>query len=809
MPFRYKTMEALIKDLRYSIRSLLKQPAFTLIAVATLALAIGGNSAMFTVVNAVLLRPLQYPESDRIVMLTGLNTVRGIAQSNMSAPDFADWQKQSQAFDQMAGFVVTGFVLRNGDETERVLGTLVTGDFFSLIRVAPLRGRVLQPGDQQPGKDNVAVISYGLWQRRFGGDERVVGRNVIIGTDSTTIVGVMPQGFDYPAQSEAWAPLAVDPSKERRDNRYLNVIGRLKPAASVPQAQAQLDTINQRLAQSYNETNNGWSVRVTTLQDGLVGRVRPSLLILLCAVVFVLLIACANIANLLLARGTSRQKEIAVRSALGASRFRIVRQLLTESFVLSFLGGAAGVLLSVWLTKLLIAISPANSPRFDEIRPDARVLMFTIGLTLLTALIFGLVPALQASRPDHAEGLKESSRGTTSGRSNRIRGVLMVAEIALSFVLLAGAGLLIKSFMRLREVNAGFNPNNVITLRLSGPPGKFREGELRDQFFRQAIDGIQSIPGVESAGMVLSVPLGGDTFNVGRSLIPEGRLAIPEESINAAYLPASPEYFHTLEIPLIAGRLFDRRDTNKMPKVVILNETLARQLWPGQSPIGRHITIWRDEKVPREIIGIVGETKTSLDDEPAAQMYVPYAQDANWGSMSFVIRTQGDPSATFSAIRNEIRAVDNGAPVYNMRTMNDVLTVSVGPRRTPMLLLSAFAGAALLLAMIGIYGVTAYYVTQRTQEIGIRIALGAQMSDVLSLVLKSGMVLTTIGVVVGLAGAFAVTRWMKTLLFAVRPTDWLTLAAVSACVLITALLACYFPARRASKIDPLAALRYE
>jgi len=802
-------MDLLIKDLRYGIRSLLKQPAFTLIAIATLALAIGGNSAMFTVVNAVLLRPLHYPESDRIVVLEGINPARGITRSNMSGSDLADWQMQSQAFDQLAGFVATGFVLRDGDETERVRAAFITADFFSLLRVAPFRGRVLQPGDQQPGKDNVAVISYGLWQRRFGGDEGVVGRNVMIGADRTTIVGVMPPGFDYPEQSEAWAPLAVDLSKERRDNRYFNVIGRLKPGASVPQAQAQLDTINQRLAQSYNETNNGWSARVTTLQEGLVGQVRLSLLILLCAVAFVLLIACANIANLLLARATSRHKEIAVRTALGATRFRIVRQLLTENFVLSLLGGAAGLLLSVWLTKLLVAISPANSPRFDEIRPDARVLIFTAGLTLLTGLIFGLVPALQASRSDHAEGLKESSRGSTGGRSNRIRGLLMVAEIGLSFVLLAGAGLLIKSFMRLREVNAGFNPNNIVTLRLSGPPGKYRAPAPREQFFRQVINSVRSVPGIENAGMVLSLPLGGDTFNVGRSLILEGRPATPEDSINAAYLPASPEYFRTLGIPLIAGRLFDDRDTDTAPKVVVVNEPLARRLWPGQSPIGRHITIWRDEKFAREIIGIVGETKASLDNEPATQMYVPYSQDANWGSMSFVIRTQGEPSASFNAIRNAIRSVEKGAPVYNASTMNDVLAISVGPRRTPMLLLSAFAGAALLLAMMGIYGVTAFYVTQRTQEIGIRMALGAQMKDVLLLVFRVGITLTVIGIAAGIAGAFVVTRWLKSLLFGVNPTDWLTLAAVTGCVLVTALLACYLPARRATRTDPLVALRYE
>ncbi|HBB94001.1 MAG TPA: hypothetical protein DC054_01305 [Blastocatellia bacterium] len=803
-------METFFKDLRYGIRSLLKQPAFTLVAVSTLALAIGGNSAMFTVVNAVLLRPLQYPEASRIVVLEGINPPRGITQSNMSIPDFANWQNQNQVFEQMAGFIAGGVLLNNGDETERVHGTAVTADFFNLFRTPSLRGRTLQPDDAQAGRDPVAVLSFGLWQRRFGANASIVGSKVTINGKATTIVGVMPQGFDYPSQSETWVPLPLDPAKEARDNRFINVIGRLKPGVSVSQAQAQLDTINQRLAQSYNETNRGWTVKVTSLQDRLVSDVRLSLLVLLCAVAFVLLIACANIANLLLARATARQKEMAVRTALGASRLRIIRQLLTESLLLSFFGGGFGLLLSFWLTRLLIVLSPANTPRFDEIRPDTRVFIFTIALTLLTGLIFGLAPALQASRSDQSEALKEGSRGNAGGaRSNRVRGLLMVAEIAMSFMLLVGAGLLIKSFMHLREVTPGFNADNVLTMRISVPPGKFPAGEPRLQFFQQAIDRVHSLPGVQSAGMVLSLPLGGDTFNVWRGYIREGRPATPEENGDAAFLAATPDYFQTLQIPLMAGRNFNDRDVENSTKVVIVNETMARKLWPGQSPLGKHITIWRDEKFPREIVGVVGETKASLDNEPGEQMYVPYGQDASWGSMSFVVRTSGDPANAAAAVRNEIRSLDKGAPVFNVRPMNDVLATSVAPRRTPMLLLSAFAGAALLLAMIGIYGVTAYYVTQRTQEIGIRMALGAQMSDVLKLVLKGGMALALFGIVAGFAGAFAVTRWMTTLLFGVKPTDVLTFIAVSISLLVTALLACYIPARRATKVDPLVALRYE
>jgi len=803
-------METLFKDIRYGIRNLLKRPGFAAVAVITLALGIGANSAMFSVVNAVLLRPLSYPESDRIVLLEGVNPSQGITDSNMSIPDFADWQKQNQVFEQIAGFVTGGSLLTSGDETERVRGTGVTADFFPLFRTNALKGRTLQADDSQKGRESVVVLSYGLWQRRLGADQNIVGSKVILRGKSATVVGVMPPGFDYPAQSELWVPFPVDAAEERRDNRYVEVITRLKQGVTLSQAQAQMDTINQRLAQTYVETNSGWNVRLIKLQERLVGAMRLSLLVLLGAVAFVLLIACANVANLLLARATARQKEIAVRTALGASRWRVIRQLLTESVLLSFAGGAVGLLLSVWLTKLFIAVSPPNTPRFDEIKPDARVFAFTLALTVITGLVFGLAPALQGSRIDLNVGLKEGGRSGSGGAQNtRLRSVMMVSEIALSFMLLVGAGLLIKSFMRLREISPGFNSDNVLTMRVSLLPAKYAEGEPRVQLLRQAVGRLKAIPGVQSAGAVLSLPLGGDTFNVGRALIREGHPATPAESSNAAYLVVTPDYFRTLQIPIIRGRAFTDQDTVQNPKVVIVNETMARQLWLGESAIGKHFTIWRDEKFPREIVGVVGDTKPSLDAEAGPQMYVPYAQDSGWGGVSLVLRTNGEPTAMTAAVRNEIRALDKGIPVFNVKTMNDVLLTSVGPRRTPMLLLSAFAGVALLLAMIGIYGVTAYYVTQRTQEIGIRMALGAQMSDVMKLVLRGGMALALIGIGVGLAGAFALTRLMTSLLFAVEPTDGVTFASVSLCLLVTASIACYLPARRATKVDPLVALRYE
>ena len=800
-------METLLKDLRYGVRSFLKRPGFLVIAVSTLALGIGATTAMFTVVNSVLLRPLQFPEPERIVMLEGVNARKGITRSNMSVPDIFDWQQQSQSFEQIASFVSTGLFLMSGDETERVRAAGVSAEFFPLFRTNPLHGRLFQEGDFQVGKEPV-VISYALWQSRFGGSTDVVNSKVIVSGDNTTIVGIMPPGFTYPGETEMWWALAVNPAEERRDNRYVEVVTRLKPNVPIAQAQAEMDTINQRLAQNYVETNSGWSVRLIELQERLVGQLRTSLLILLGAVAFVLLIACANVANLLLARAAYRQQEIAVRTALGASRLRVVRQLLTESVLLSVVSGVIGLALSIWLIKLLIAITPPNTPRMDEITIDLRVFGFTLGVTVLAGLLFGLFPALQTSRPNLNEMLKDSGRhGAESGGRNRVGGLLIVSEIALSFVLLAGAGLLIKSFLNLRQIDPGFNADNVLTMRLSLPPGKYKQGEPRAQIYKQLIDNVKATPGVQSAAAVLSLPLGGDTFNVGRGLVLEGRPMTPDEASNAMYFAATPDYFQTLQIPLKAGRFFTEQDNLESTKVVIVNETMARQLWPGESPIGRRFTIWRDEKFPREVVGVVGDTKESLDKEAGYQMYVPYAQDAGWGSLSLVVRTAGEPTAMAGSVREAIRAVDKGVPTYNLKTLNDVVSISTAPRRVPMLLLSAFAGVAMLLAMLGIYGVTSYYVSQRTHEIGIRMALGAQMVDVLKLVLRRALLLALLGIGIGIAGAVAITRYLTTLLFGVKPIDVITFIGVAVVLAAVVLVACLVPARRAAKIDPLEALR--
>jgi len=801
-------METLIKDVRFALRSFLKRPGFLVIAIATLALGIGATTAMFTVVNSMLLRPLPFPEPEQIVLVFGINPRQGITESNVSVPDIADWQQQSQSFQQIAAFFSGGLFLTIGDETERVRATSVSTEFFPIFKTNPIYGRTLQPADMQESSERVVVISYALWQRRFGGQASVVNSKVTLNGKPVTIVGIMPAGFSYPFDNEAWVAFPLEPASERRDNRYVSVVSRLKPHVSLSQAQAELDTINQRLAQNYKETNDGWGVHVVELRDSLVGNFRTALLILLGAVAFVLLIACANVANLLLARAMYRQKEIAVRTALGASRMRIVRQLLTESLLLSIVSGVIGFTLSFGLTKLLIALTPPNTPRVSEIGVDLRVFGVTLAIAVFAGLLFGLFPALQTSRPNLNDTLKDTGqRGSQISGGNRAGSLFIVSEIALSFILLAGAGLLIKSFLHLSDINPGFNPDNVLTMRLTLPIGKYKQGEPRAQIFQQLIDQVKATPGVKSAAAVLSLPLGGDTFNLGRGVIREGRPMTLEEQINAQYLAVTPDYFQTLQIPLKAGRTFTEQDNLDSTKVVILNETMARRLWPNENPIGRRLTIWRDEKFPREVVGVVGDTKASLDKEAGNQEYVPYAQDATWGTMSLVVRTNGEPTALAGAVRDAIRSVDKGVPNYNLKTLNDVVSNSAAPRRVPMLLLSAFAGVAMLLAMLGIYGVTSYYVTQRTHEIGVRMALGAQVVDVLRLVLSRAMVLAGVGIVIGAGGAVAVTRYLRSMLFEVKPIDVVTFIGVALILAAVVFIACLVPARRATRIDPLEALR--
>ena len=803
-------IETVWRDIRTGVRALVHTPGFTFVAVLALALGIGTNTAIFSIVNGVLLRPLPFPDAERLVYFESIKPDRAIRDGHISMPDFVDWQSQADAFDSLTLIYVARIILTGDDaEPEFIPFSVVPIDFFRTMGVNPIMGRMFVKEDRAKGAQPVAIISYGLWQRRFGANPNVLGNPITLGGTRCLIVGVMPAGFDYyPSKIQVWTPLYISPNG-RRDNRMFRAIGRLKPWATIAGAQSQLDTINARLQQQYVETNAGWSVRLHNLQAWTTKDIRTSLLLLLGAVGFVLLIACANIANLLLARATSRRKEIAVRTALGAGRWRIVRQLLTESSLLAITGGVVGLALSILLTKLLIAISPADLARLDQVGLDARVLGFTVGVVGLVGLLFGLAPALQASKLDLNDVLKEGGRGTREGRArNRMRAILVVSEIALSLLLLIGAGLLVKSFMVLRDVDAGFDPHNVLTMYI-GLPGTRYKAEQQATFFRELTKRASALPGVESAGATTVIPLGG-VPGYGRSFVPEGRPLVPEESFQTEFIVLAGDYFQTMRIPVKAGRTFTDYDTAETGPVVIINETAARRVFPGQDPIGKRIIVWRDEKFAREIVGVVGDVKaTALDEEVACQIYVPHAQDSGWGTLGLAVRTKGDPEALTSQVRGVILSLDKDQPAFGIKTMDQAFSESVAKIRLIVLLFGVFSVLALLLATIGIYGVIAYSVAQRTHEIGIRLALGAQRRDVLRMIVTQGMILSLIGAVLGLVGAFALTRVMRSLLYGVSTTDPLIFIGVSLLLTVVALLASYIPARRATKVDPMIALRYE
>ena len=621
-----------------------------------------------------------------------------------------------------------------------------------------------------------------------------------------TVIGVMPPGFEYPEQTQIWVNSAVNLSEEPRDNRAWSAIARLNSNVDLKQAQTRVSAINAQLDKQFHETNKGWDVSLWTLHERLVREVKPSLLALLGAVGFVLLIACANVANLLLARSAARQKEIAIRAAMGASRTRVLRQMLTESILLSAIGGIAGLILSIWLTDLLMSMLPESASRLEHIGIDYRVLTFALVVSALTGILFGIVPALQASKLDVTSALKEGGRSAEGHRRTSARSLLLIGEVALSLMLLVGAGLLIKSFLRLQEIRPGFNAHNVLIANLALPYPKYQYEQF-EEFFRQLKERLEAAPGVQAAGGSMNLPLNASGYAIGRGFIPEGRPLTVEENRDAMFSSITGDYFRALQIPLLSGRTFERRDNADAPKVVIINETIAKRHFgsPAEA-IGKRLSIWRDEKFMREIVGVVGDTKTgSLTGEGGAQIYVPNAQ-ARENFMGLVIRTAGDPAAFATTLRREVQTLDKDQPIYNVRTMDDVVMNSLGTRRVSMQLFAVFAIAALLLAAIGIYGVMAYTVTQRTQEIGIRMALGAQRSDVLGLVVRQGMTLAAIGVVAGLAGAFSLTRVMASLLFNVRPDDPAIYVAISLLLGAVAFLACYLPARRAAKLDPVTAL---
>jgi putative ABC transport system permease protein len=801
-------MNTLFQDIRYGFRMLLKHKGFTAVAVIALGLGVGANTAIFSLVNGVLLRPLPFPNAERIIYFEGKNPGAGITESNISFPDFTDWSQQTDLFASTAAYWTANANLgADGAEPERVPRAGVTTGFFSVLGVQPFLGRTFVAEDDKPGTFTAAIISHGLWKRRFGSDPAIVGKQVQISSRPITVIGVMPPGFEYPEQTQIWVTSAVNLSEEPRDNRSWSAIARLNPGIDLKQAQIRVSAINAQLDKQFHETNKGWDVSLFTLHERLVREVKPSLLALLGAVGLVLLIACANVANLLLARGAARQKEIAIRAAMGASRTRVLRQMLTESILLSAIGGVAGLLLSIWLTDVLMSMLPEGAPRLEQVGIDYRVLTFALIVSALTGILFGIVPALQASKLDVTSALKEGGRGAEGHRRTSARSLLLIGEVALSLMLLVGAGLLIKSFVRLQEIRPGFNAHNVLMANLALPGAKYKDQQFVE-FFRQLKERVEAVPGVQAVGGSINLPLNASGYAIGRGFIQEGRPLTVDENKDAMFSTITGDYFRALQIPLLSGRTFEPRDNADGQKVVIINETTAkRHFGSPAAAIGKRLSIWRDEKFMREIIGVVGDTKTgSLTGDGGLQVYVPHAQDSQWNFMGLVIRTAGDPAAFAATLRREVQALDKDQPIYSVRTMDDVVANSLGTRRVSMQLFAVFACAALLLAALGIYGVMAYSVTQRTQEIGLRMALGAQKSDVLGLVIRQGMTLTVIGVVVGLAGALALTRVIGNLLYGVTATDPTTFVAIPLLLLFVALLACYLPARRAARLDPTRAL---
>jgi putative ABC transport system permease protein len=802
----------MIADLRFALRMLAKNPGFTLTAVLMLAFGIGANTAIFSVVETVLLKPLPYPDADRIVYFEGKNPSRGITDSNVSVLDFQDWTSQSDAFSHTVLFWTGSAALSGqGHEPERVARAGVTTRFFDLLGVQPMLGRSFLEEEDRPGSPTAAIVGEGLWKRRFGSDRSIIGKTITINAQPVTVVGVMPAGFEFPEKTQIWTQAAIDLAEEPRDNRSYSVLGRLKPGVELEQAQSQISGINAHLAQTFPDTNKGWDAHLERIHDRLVRSLRPSLLLLFGAVGCVLLIACANVANLLLARATVRQKEVAIRTALGASRGRVVRQMLTESVLLSTIGGGLGLLLSYWLVELLISISPPNSPRFNEANLNYPVLVFTLAISVFTGLIFGLAPALQASKLDVSASLKEGGRSGEGYRHTSAGSLLLIGEVAMSLTLLVAAGLLVKSLMRLREVKPGFNPERVLIASLSLPRTKYKEDQQRIDFYRALTERLKNVPGVQAVGACLNFPLGASDYMIGRSFIPEGRPFNTDESADASYSTVTPDYFQALQIPLLAGRTFSERDNASAPKVVIVNRKVAIKYFGSEAAaIGKRLTMWRDEKFPREIVGVVGETKPgALEDEGGAQIYTPHSQDGNVGFMTLAIRTTADPATITATLRREVSGLDKDLPIFNVKTMGEVVAASIGSRRTSMLIFGVFASAALLLAAIGIYGVMAYNITQRTHEIGIRMALGAQRGEMLQMVLWQSFRLVGLGLIAGLLSSLLLTRLIASLLYGVTAHDLSIYAIVLSVLSGAAFLASYFPARRAMNVDPMEALRYE
>ena len=816
-PRRFGMLGDLKHDLRYGVRMLWKNPGFTAVAVIALALGIGANSAIFSVVNTVLLSPLPYDEPERLVMVWEDDTKHGYPNDTPAAANYVDWREQNKVFEGMAALADQSYNLTGSGDPERIDGKRVNANLFELLGVAPLHGRAFAAEEDRPGANKVVILSHALWQRRFGSDAGVVGQALTLNGEGHTVVGVMPASFQFPdREAEMWVPIAFTQQEAaNRGRHYLKVVARLKRGVSLEQARAEMSTIAARLQQQFPEQNTDLGASVEPLHEHLVGDIRPALLVLLGAVGLVLLISCANVANLLLARAAVRQKEIALRTALGASRMRLIRQFLTESVLLAAFGGVIGLLLAVWGVTLLKTFIPENISQVKAINVDTRVLVFTVLVTLLTGLVFGLAPAAQASKFNLNETLKEGGRDAAAARGgNFVRGLLVVAEVAISLVLLVGAGLLINSFLRLRSVDPGFRTDNLLTMSVVLPQQKYPDQARRTAFYTDMLRRVEALPGVHSAGVTNWIPLVMQGDSIGVTI--EGQpVPVPGQGKPPVLVTrvVSPGYFGTMGIQLLEGRVFEEgKDRVDSPCVIVIGEAVARRYWPGESALGKRIAPGRVESDEDwcQVVGVVKDVRQrELASEPIPLAYFTYEQAGFFAPRYLVVKTAADPQALAGTVRKTVWEVDKDQPVSNVNTMEGVLSESIARQRFSTLLLGIFAGLAMILAAVGIYGVMSYSMAQRTREIGIRMALGAQKRDVLMLAVGQGLKLVAIGVALGLVGAFALTRVMTSLLYGVSATDPATLVTISLVLVAVALLASYIPARRAAKVDPLIALRYE
>jgi len=815
-------MGTLLQDMRYGIRMLMKNPGFTIIAVLTLALGIGANTAIFSVVNAELLRPLPFRDSGRLVSVATANSRMHTSNGSTSYPDFMDWQSQNQVFEKMAAYTGATFTLTGQEHPAHLEGASVSAETFDLLGVSPELGRTFLPGEDE-ANHHVVIISDHLWKQLFKGDPGIIGRTITLENEGYTVVGVMPANFQYPLQREPeaiWSTLSPlnetsddsPPMVQHRGAHFLTCIARLKPGVTLAQAQAAMDVIASSLSKQYPDTNKYMSVHLSSEEERLTGAIRPALLVMMIAVGLVLLIACVNVANLLLARATTRGREIAIRTAMGAGRVRVVRQLLTESLLLAIFAGVLGTALAVWGSDVLVRLSPENLPRVGEIHIDGWALAFTAGLSLLTGILFGLAPALQSTHSNIVEALKEGSLSTTAGRSRHgLRSSLVIVEMALALILLVSAGLLIRSLIRLQSVNPGFDPHNVMTASLDLPDAKYSDPK-KAEFFRELTPLLNALPGVQSAAAVFPLPMSGDEIRTSFQI--EGRPVAKSDEPHTSIRGVTPNYFGTMRIPLLQGRDFTERDEAKATPVLIVNQAFAQQFFPGENPVGKHIQAGISNGGPgtapmREIVGVVGNVKfEDLTTEFSPESYIPYGQ-LQFGSITIVARSAKDPQGLAKPIASVVQSLDKDLPTYAPKTLEQYLNGTIAIPRFNTFLLAVFAALAMILTAVGLYGVISYTVAQRTHEIGIRMALGAQPGDMLRLVVGQGMRLALLGVGLGLVAAFGLTRFLSSLLFGVSSTDPVSFAVVVTMLVAVVLLACYIPARRAMRVDPMVALRYE